>query len=210
MKSLSVKKAEDDFTEWRAAVILGLEFGTVTRAVFWGGGGRRGARRESLCTHHIWVQFRRSYVGTDQASADAGAEGQDEFRPACVGETQEHLGRQSIRCFGESDIEWNFNDSGGIVADVYDPKVGERYASGMHDIAAWFVDTDYSEEGLFVRCAHFVGTSHTCKSLETNMKAENDKETCETPYGDSLRPFSRPSKCRFAVKVVNHFGVEIQ
>ncbi len=116
--------------------------------------------------------------------------------------------------FGEPDIEWDFDIEGNVVVevlgiDVFDPKTGEVRASGKDDIAAWFIDTDYNEESFFVRHAYFLGANDPYKSLKTSLKAEVDEEAWATLYRDKSRPFERPSTGRFAVKVINHFGDEV-
>ena len=116
--------------------------------------------------------------------------------------------------FGEPDIKWAFNSDGEIVVevlgvDVFDPKTGEVRASGKDDIAAWFIDTDYDEESFFVRHAYFMGANDPYKSLKTALKAEIDEDAWATLYRDTSRPFARPDTGRFAVKVINHFGDEV-
>ena len=92
---------------------------------------------------------------------------------------------------------------------MFDLKTSEVRSSEKDDIAAWFIDTDYDEESFFVRHAYFLGANDPYKSLKTSLKAEIDREAWETLYRDKSRPFARPSTGRFAVKVINHFGVEV-
>jgi len=200
-------------TEKRAAIFIGPEFGTVTRADL------TAAAREALDARfdaliacgfnfdaHTSELTRLGPLPILKAKMNPDLHMSDELKNTGTGNL--------FVVFGEPDIEWKFNDDGEIVVevlgvDVFDPKTGEVRASGKDDIAAWFIDTDYNEESFFVRHAYFMGANDPYKSLKTSLKAEIDKEAWETLYRDTSRPFPRPSTGRFAVKVINHFGDEV-
>jgi adenine-specific DNA-methyltransferase len=96
-----------------------------------------------------------------------------------------------------------------IGVDVFDPQTGDIRSGDTKSIAAWFIDTDYNEESFFVRHAYFLGAQDPYKSLKTALRAEIDEEAWATLYRDVSRPFRRPENGRIAVKVINHFGDEV-
>lgn len=200
-------------TEKRAAIFIGPEFGTVTRADL------TAAAREALDARfdaliacgfnfdaHTSELIKLGPLPILKAKMNPDLHMSEELKNTGAGNL--------FVVFGEPDIEWNFDGDGNIVVevlgiDVFDPKTGDIRASGKDDIAAWFIDIDYNEESFFVRHAYFMGANDPYKSLKTSLKAEIDKEAWETLYRDISRPFARPSTGRFAVKVINHFGDEV-
>ena len=93
--------------------------------------------------------------------------------------------------------------------DVFDPQTGDIRSGDTKSIAAWFIDTDYNEESFYVRHAYFLGAQDPYKSLKTALRAEIDEAAWATLYRDVSRPFPRPATGRVAVKVINHFGDEV-
>lgn len=93
--------------------------------------------------------------------------------------------------------------------DVFHPSTGEVRSDGADGIACWFLDTDYNEESFFVRHAYFLGANDPYKALKTTLKAEIDPDAWATLNSDTSRPFTKPSTGRFAVKVINHLGDEV-
>lgn len=199
--------------EKRAAIFIGPEFGTVTRADL------TVAARESLDARfdaliacgfnfdaHTSELTKLGPLPILKAKMNPDLHMSEDLKNTGVGNL--------FVVFGEPDIEWDFDGEGNIVVevlgiDVFDPKIGKVRASGKEDITAWFIDTDYNEESFFIRHAYFLGTNDPYKSLKTSLKAEIDKDAWETLYRDKSRPFGRPSTGRFAVKVINHFGDEV-
>ncbi|WP_299653891.1 hypothetical protein [uncultured Jannaschia sp.] len=116
--------------------------------------------------------------------------------------------------FGEPDVSWTRDAEGRIAVtvhgvDVFDPKTTEVRASGKDEIAAWFIDTDYDEEAFHVRHAYFTGANDPYKSLKTTLRDEIDRDAWETLNRLTSRPFAPPETGRFAVKVINHLGDEV-
>jgi adenine-specific DNA-methyltransferase len=116
--------------------------------------------------------------------------------------------------FGEPDIAIeNVGDDQIRVkikgVDVFKPQTGEIVSEGPDGIALWMVDTDYNEESFFVRHAYFLGANDPYKALKTTLKSEIDQEAWETLYSDISRPFPKPKSGRIAVKVINHLGDEV-
>ena len=96
-----------------------------------------------------------------------------------------------------------------IGVDVFDPQTGHIRSGDTKSIAAWFIDTDYNVESFFVRHAYFLGANDPYKSLKAALRAEIDEEAWATLYRDVSRPFRRPETGRIAVKVINHVGDEV-
>lgn len=117
--------------------------------------------------------------------------------------------------FGEPDIKIEDAGGGGQVrvkirgVDIFHPATGEIESGGPDTIAAWFIDTDYNEESFFVRHAYFLGQNDPYKALKTTLKAEIDADAWATLNSDTSRPFDKPKSGRIAVKVINHLGDEV-
>jgi adenine-specific DNA-methyltransferase len=116
--------------------------------------------------------------------------------------------------FGEPDIEILDEPDGQVRVrirgvDVFDPGTGQVRSSEPADIACWFVDTEYNEESFFVRHAYFLGQNDPYKALKTTLKAEINEEAWATLHSDTSRPFDKPKSGRIAVKVINHLGDEV-
>lgn len=203
----------DGGTEKRAAIFVGPEFGTVTRADLTAAAREANeARFDALIAcgfnfdAHASDLSRMGPLPILKAKMNQDLHMSDELKNTGKGNL--------FTVIGEPDIEWEFDADGNIVVevlglDVFDLKTGEVRASEKDDIAAWFIDTDYDEESFFVRHAYFLGANDPYKSLKTALQAEIDREAWETLYRDKSRPFPRPSTGRFAVKVINHFGDEV-
>jgi len=93
--------------------------------------------------------------------------------------------------------------------DVFHPQSGEVRSDGPDGIACWFIDTDYNGESFFVRHAYFLGASDSYKALKTTLKAEINEEAWATLHSDISRPFPKPEGGRIVVKVINHLGDEV-
>jgi len=120
--------------------------------------------------------------------------------------------------FGEPDIEIKALPDDMLQVeirgmDIFDPTTGEVRSSGgkelLNDVAAWFVDHDYDEESFFVRQAYFVGND-PYGGLKRALKAEIDEAAWAELNSTISRPFPKPTNGRIWVKVINHFGDEVQ
>ncbi len=120
--------------------------------------------------------------------------------------------------FGEPDLKVHSGRDGMIRVeikgmDIFDPTTGEVRSSGgadlKNDVAAWFIDDDYNEESFFVRQAYFVGQD-PYESLRRALKADIDETAWEEMNSTVSRPFPKPASGRICVKVINHFGDEVQ
>jgi hypothetical protein len=94
--------------------------------------------------------------------------------------------------------------------DVYDPTTGDVWSSdGTSDIACWFIDTDYDGESFFVRHAYFTGEGAPYDKHKRALRAEVDEGAWSVLYQTESRPFTRPKRGQIAVKVINHYSVEV-
>jgi adenine-specific DNA-methyltransferase len=115
---------------------------------------------------------------------------------------------------GEPDIELKPTADGQLTLeihglDVYDPTTGQVRSSSVDDIAAWFLDTDYSGDAFFVRHAYFTGADDPYDRLRKALKADISDYAWATVNSTISRPFPRPSTGKIAVKVINHYGDEV-
>ncbi|RUW98239.1 site-specific DNA-methyltransferase, partial [Mesorhizobium sp. M8A.F.Ca.ET.059.01.1.1] len=85
----------------------------------------------------------------------------------------------------------------------------DQFSDIRNDVAAWFIDDDYDEDNFFVRQAYFVGDS-PYEGLKRALKAEVDDTAWQEMNSTISRPFARPASGRICVKVINHFGDEVQ
>lgn len=119
--------------------------------------------------------------------------------------------------FGEPEVKVSETKEGIVIeilgVDVYDPVKSEIRTSGSgnpeHDIAAWFIDTNYNGEAFFVTHAYFLGADKPYEKLKKALKAEINEELWEELYSTTSRPFPKPKTGKVAVKVINHYGDEV-
>jgi adenine-specific DNA-methyltransferase len=119
--------------------------------------------------------------------------------------------------FGEPEVRVSVAKDGYSVevlgVDVYDPVRSEIRSSGSgdpeHDIAAWFVDTNYDGQSFFVTQAYFLGADKPYEKLKKALKASIDEDVWESLYTTVSRPFPKPTTGKIAVKVINHYGDEV-
>lgn len=200
-------------SEKRAAILIGPEFGTLTRSQI-----TAAAREASDARFDVLIAcaFNFDAQATDLNRLGPLAILKARMNPDLhMAEDLKNTGKGNLFVvFGEPDVEI-LDAPGGEIrvkvhgVDIFDPATGEIRSDDVKGIAAWFIDTDYDEESFFVRHAYFLGANDPYKSLKTALKAEIDADAWETLYRDTSRPFARPSTGRIAVKVINHFGDEV-
>lgn len=119
--------------------------------------------------------------------------------------------------FGEPQVKVVTTNEGIKVeivgVDVYDPVKSEIRSSGSgdpeHEIAAWFIDTNYSGDAFFVHHAYFLGADKPYEKLKKALKADISENAWEELYSTVSRPFPKPKTGKIAVKVINHYGDEV-
>ena len=199
--------------ERRAAILVGPEFGTLTRLDL-----VAAAREASEARFDVLVACAFNY---DAHAADLTRLGPLPILKARMNpdlhmaDDLKNTGKGNLFVvFGEPDVEIRDAGHGEIQVqvhgvDVFDPQTGDIRSGGTESIAAWFIDTMYDEESFRVRHAYFLGANDPYKSLKSALRAEIDEEAWSTLYRDTSRPFPRPDTGRIAVKVINHFGDEV-
>lgn len=100
-----------------------------------------------------------------------------------------------------------------VGVDIYDPVKSEIRSSGSgdpeHEIAAWFIDTNYNGEAFFVTHAYFLGADKPYEKLKKALKADINEDAWNELYSTTSRPFPKPKTGKIAVKVINHYGDEV-
>jgi adenine-specific DNA-methyltransferase len=197
----------------RAAIFIGPEFGTVTRADL-----VEAAKEAGDAGFDVLIACAFNYEAHTTEFSKLGRLPVLKARMNAdlhMAEDLKNTGKGNLFViFGEPDIETIDAGDGTIQVkvngvDVFHPQSGEVRSDGLDGIACWFLDTDYNEESFFVRHAYFLGANDPYGSLKTSLKAEINKEVWETLNSDTSRPFPRPKSGRIAVKVINHLGDEV-
>ena len=203
---------EDRNRSRRAGIMIGPEFGTVSRPDL------TAAAREA-------ADFRFDTLVSCAFTYDAGCSDFDklgrmrvlkarmnadlhmatDLKQTDAGNLFVVFGEPDIRIHDAADDQIEVEIRG---VDVFDPAKGEVRSDDADGIACWFIDTDYDEESFFVRHAYFLGARDPYKSLKTSLKAEIDEEAWASLRRARSRPFAKPRTGRIAVKVINHLGDE--
>ena len=205
-------ESESD-TEKRAAIFIGPEFGTVSRADLVAAAREAGDGGFDVL---IACAFNYEARTTDfdklgrlpilKARMNADLHMADELKNTGSGNLFVIFGEPDIALIDCEDGKLQVKVNG---VDVFKPQLGKVESSNTDEIACWFIDTDYNEESFFVRHAYFLGASDPYMSLKTTLKAEINTDAWDSLYSDISRPFSKPSTGRIAVKVINHLGDEV-
>ena len=204
---------DGDNREKRAGILIGPEFGTLTRSQITAAAREASdARFDALIACAFNFEAQASDLNRLGPLPILKARMNPDLHMA---EDLKNTGKGNLFVvFGEPDIDLLETPDGELQVkvngvDIFDPSTGEIRSSDTKGIAAWFIDTDYNEESFFVRHAYFLGANDPYKSLKTALKAEIDEDAWESLYSDTSRPFPRPTTGRIAVKVINHFGDEV-
>lgn len=204
---------EEGETERRAAIFIGPEFGSVSRADL-----VEAVREAGEAGFDVLISCAFNY---DAASAEFNKLGKIPVLKAhmnadlhMAGELKNTGSGNLFVIFGEPDIEIIECADNKIQVklrgvDVFHPNTGEVESSEPDEIACWFIDTDYNSESFFVRHAYFLGANDPYSALKTSLKAEINKDVWESLHSDLSRPFDKPESGRIAVKVINHLGDEV-
>ena len=200
--------------ERRAAIFIGPEFGTVSRADL-----ATAAREAAEAGFHVLVACAFAY---DAQAGDLANLGSLQILKARMN-ADLHMGGELKKTgkgnlfviFGEPDIDIEPAGDDGLRVrlngvDVFHPQTGAVRSDSADNIPCWFIDTAYDGESFFVRHAYFPGAAtDPYKALKTTLKAEIDREAWESLRRDVSRPFPKPASGRIAVKVINHLGDEV-
>ncbi|MFZ1679441.1 MAG: hypothetical protein WAT70_00355 [Rhizobiaceae bacterium] len=193
---------DGDGREKRAGILIGPEFGTLTRSNITAGAREASdARFDALIACAFNFEAQASDLNRLGPLAILKARMNPDLHMA---EDLKNTGKGNLFVvFGEPDIDLIETPAGEIRVevkgvDVFDPSTGEIRSTDTKGIAAWFIDTDYNEESFFVRHAYFLGaardgTGDPYKALKMALKAEIDEDAWATLYSDTSRPFPRPA-----------------
>ena len=194
----------------RAAIFVGPEYGTVSRADL------TAAAREAMEAGFdllIAAAFNFDAHAGELTKMGALTVLQARINPDLHMPDLANTGAGNLfTVFGEPDIVVHDEGDGKVSIEVIgvDMYKGGQIESGdADDIAVWFIDTDYNYESFFVRHAYFPGANDPYKALKTTLKAEVDQEAWDSLNRTRSRVFPRPKDGRVAVKVVNHLGDEV-
>jgi adenine-specific DNA-methyltransferase len=203
----------DNAPQKRAAILVGPEFGTVSRPDL-----VAAAREAADANFDVLIACAFNY---DAHSAEFEKLGRIPVLKARMNpdlhmaDELKNTGAGNLFVvFGEPDIEIEPVGKDQVRVhvkgvDVFKPQTGGVVSAGPEGIACWFIDTDYNEESFFVRHAYFLGANDPYQSLKTTLKAEIDQEAWESLHSAVSRPFPKPATGRIAVKVINHLGDEV-
>ena len=196
----------------RAGILIGPEFGTVSRpnlAAAAREAGEAGFDSLIACAFNYDAQSadfpKLGRVPILKARMNADLHMADELKNTGKGNLFVVFGEPDIKIH-EADDEQVTVEIRGI--DIFHLGTGEVRSDDTDGIACWFIDTDYNEESFFVRHAYFLGANDPYKALKTTLKAEIDRDAWATLRSNRSRPFSKPESGRIAVKVINHLGDE--
>ena len=212
-EGLYAEGGTDDGAQRRAAIFIGPEFGTVTRADL-----VEAAREAADGLFDVLISCAFNYEAhtTEFESLGRVPVLKARMNPDLhMADELKNTGNGNLFViFGEPDIDILDADDGQIKVqingvDVFVPNSGDIRSDTPDNIPCWFVDSDYNGESFFVRHAYFPGTNDPYKSLKTTLKAEINQEAWESLRSDTSRPFDRPESGRIAVKVINHLGDEV-
>jgi adenine-specific DNA-methyltransferase len=197
----------------RAAIFIGPEFGTVTRADL-----VAAAKEAGEAGFDVLISCAFSYEARTTEFDKLGHLRVLKARMNAdlhMAEDLRNNGKGNLFViFGEPDIDLIDCGDGKVKVkvngvDVFHPNTGEVRSDGAEGIACWFIDTDYNEESFFVRHAYFLGANDPYGALKTTLRAEINEEAWASLHSDTSRPFPRPKSGRIAVKVINHLGDEV-
>ena len=204
---------DQDEEEKRAAILVGPEFGTVSRPDL-----VSAAREAADADFDVLIACAFNYdahstefeklgrVPVLKARMNADLHMADDLKNTGKGNLFVIFGEPDIDIIEAEDNKVQVKING---VDVFHPNTGEVRSDDTSGIACWFIDTDYDEESFFVRHAYFLGANDPYKALKTTLKTEINEEAWETLNSDVSRPFEKPSSGRIAVKVINHLGDEV-
>ena len=212
VRQKSADEASDEAAapEKRAAILIGPEYGTVSRPDL------TAAAREAAEAGFdmlIAAAFNFDAHASEMESMGSLAVLKARMNPDLHMPDLANTGAGNLfTVFGEPDVVVHEEPDGRISIEVQGVdmyKAGEIVSANADDIAVWFLDTDYDYESFFVRHAYFPGANDPYKALRTTLKAEIDEDAWESLKRTRSRPFERPASGRVAVKVVNHLGDEV-
>jgi adenine-specific DNA-methyltransferase len=201
--------------ERRAAIFIGPEYDTVTRAMI------LAAAREAADLFDVLVVC--GFAFEAHASAETMSLGRltvlkvNMNQDLRMGDRLKTADQGNLFVvFGEPDVKLRKRKDGQLQVeilglDIFNPNTGELKPSGKveDDVACWFIDDDYDQTSFFVRQAYFLGGKDPYEKLKTALKADLDEDAWSVLNSTVSQPFDAPPGGKIAVKVINHYGDEV-
>ena len=201
--------------ERRAAIFIGPEYDTVTRAMI------VAAAREAADLFDVLVVC--GFAFEAHASAETMSLGRltvlkvNMNQDLRMGDRLKTADQGNLFVvFGEPDVKLRKRKDGMLEVeilglDIFNPNTGELKPSGKveDDVACWFIDDDYDQTSFFVRQAYFLGGKDPYEKLKTALKADLDEDAWSVLNSTVSQPFEAPLHGKIAVKVINHYGDEV-
>lgn len=201
--------------ERRAAIFIGPEYDTVTRAMI------VAAAREAADLFDVLVVC--GFAFEAHASAETMSLGRltvlkvNMNQDLRMGDRLKTADQGNLFVvFGEPDVKLRKRKDGLleieiIGLDIFNPNTGELKPSGKveDDVACWFIDDDYDQTSFFVRQAYFLGGKDPYEKLKSALKADLDEDAWSVLNSTVSHPFEAPQGGKIAVKVINHYGDEV-
>ena len=218
-------RAKDSEEEYRdVAVLIGDEYGTVSREQI-----VQAAREVAEFSNQIQLLALGFAFEARAAGDDAGQIGRVRYRKVRMDQELRMVERLAkskskgsafftligevevdVRCVDEDDDMWVAEVRG---VEVYDFNRHAMRSAEAHEIACWFLDTDYNEEAFFVKHAYFpgrrVGDVDPYESLKNALQGEVPLDEWKRLNRTVSRPFKRPESGLIAVKAINDRGDEV-
>jgi adenine-specific DNA-methyltransferase len=182
--------------ERRAAILVGSEFGTVSRPDL-----VNAAREAADAGFDLVIACAFNF---DARSAELDRIGRIPILKArmspdlhMAGELKSTGAGNLFVVFGEPDIEIEPIGADQIRVkvkgvDVFKAQTGEIEAGGPETIALWFIDTDYNEESFFVRHAYFLGaTADPQQGAEDDTKGRDRRIGLGEPPEQHFAPLPK-------------------
>ena len=191
----------EDGPERRAAIVIGPEFGTVSRQDL-----VRAAREAAEAGFDVLIACAFNFEPHATEFNKLGALPVLKARMNAdlhMADDLANTGKGNLFVvFGEPDIEirpadGDHPETGRIEVqirgvDVFHPSTGEVQSDGPDGIACWFIDTDYNDESFFVRQAYFLGANDPYKALRTTLRAEIDADAWASLHSGHVAGFRPP------------------
>jgi len=165
--------------EKRAAILIGPEFGTVTRPDL-----VEAAREAADAGFDVLIACAFNYeahttefnklgrVPVLKARMNADLHMSDELKNTGKGNLFVVFGEPDITITKHAGDQYQIKING---VDVFHPSTGEVRSDGAEGIACWFIDTDYNEESFFVRHAYFLGANDRLRRAQDNAQGRDQQ-----------------------------------
>ncbi|MCL1814708.1 MAG: site-specific DNA-methyltransferase [Treponema sp.] len=197
----------------RAAIFIGGEFGTVTRADLVEA-ANEAAEANFDCLITCAFNYEARVTDFNKLGKIRILKARMNADLHMAGDLRNTGKGNLFVIFGEPDLEIISHENNQLIVkirgvDVFHPGLGKVESNDTGGIACWFIDTDYNGESFFVRHAYFLGAGNPYESLKKTLNTQINEDAWASLRSDISRPFDKPPSGRIAVKVINHLGDEV-